>query len=291
MRAARTVVMAVAIAAAASAARGKDLEIASAWAAGAVPVDGTPGAWAPLLRPLGDPPVVIGIQNDGRYLYLCVRTSDPIVKRQLAHLGLTVWLNGEGKDAKGFGVRYPVGMGPRRAGWQPGEGEPPEGEDAAGVKPGRMPTEFEVIGPTKDDRQQAQVGPDEPVQAALGDDSGVMVLEMRVPLQPSEAHPLAVGAAPGATIALGLATERPKAGAKGRVRLGGGGESGEGAPEGEGGMGRGPGGYGGHGGYGGRGGMGGGMRDGGMRGGATPAPIDVWLRVTLAKEPAQPPAQ
>ncbi len=285
MRIARTVVMAVAVAAAAGAARGKDLEIASAWAVAAVPVDGAPGGWAALLRPLGDPPMVIGIQNDGRYLYLCLRTSDPIVKRELAHLGLTVWLNGEGKDAKGFGVRYPVGMGPREARWQPGQGEPPEGEDAGGATPGHLPKEFELIGPTKDDRQRVQLGPDEPVQAALGDDSGVMVIEMRVPLRPSEGHPFAVGAAPGATIALGLATERPKAGAKGQVRLGGGGESGEGAPEGEGGVGRD------RGGFGGRGGMGRGMRRGGMPGGAMPALIDVWLRVTLAKGLAQPPAQ
>ncbi len=284
MRATRTIVVAVAVAAAAGAAHGKDLEIASAWAAAPVPVDGAPGEWAPLLRPLGDPPVVIGIQNDGHYLYLCLRTSDPIVKRQLARLGLTVWLNSQGKDAKGFGVRYPVGMGPRQAGWQPGQGEPPEGEEAAGARPGRMPRELEVIGPTKDDRQRVHVTPDEPVQAALGDDSGVMVLEMRVPLGPSEGHPLAVGASPGATIALGLATERPTAGGKGQVRLGGGGESRETAPEGEGGMGRG------RGGYGGRGGMGRGMRGGGMPGGTMPALMDVWLRVHLATAPGPPPA-
>lgn len=288
MRGARTVVMAVAVAAAASAARGKDLEIASAWAAAAVPVDGAPGGWAPLLKPLGDPPMVIGVQNDGRYLYLCLRTSDPIVKRQLARFGLTVWLNGGGKDSKGFGVRYPVGTGPRGTRGQPEQGGPPEGETLMPISD-RVAKKVELIGPTKDDRQPVQLGPDEPVQAALGDDSGVMVLEMRVPLQPTEGHPLAVGAVPGATIALGLATERPKAGARGRVRLGGGGESGEGGPGAESGMGRGRGGFGGRGGYGGRGGMGGGMRDGGMSGGVAPAPLDVWLRVTLAKGPAQPP--
>ncbi|OYV92810.1 MAG: hypothetical protein B7Z68_09670 [Acidobacteria bacterium 21-70-11] len=248
--------MAVAVAAAATVARGKDLKIASTWVAAAVPVDGTPGAWAPLLRPLGDPPLVIGVQNDGRYL--C--------------------------------VHYPVGMGPRGVRWQPGQGEPPEGEETRRANSDRVANEVELIGPTKDDRQPVQLGPDEPVQAALGDDSGVMVLEMRVPLQPTEGHPLAVGAVPGATIALGLATERPKAGARGRVRLGGGGESGEGGPGDESGIGRGRGGFGGRGGYGGRGGMGGGMRDRGMSGGVTPAPLDVWLRVTLAKGPAQTPA-
>ena len=284
MKAARTIVMAVAVAAAASAAHGKDLEIASAWAAADVKVDGSADAWAALMKPLGDPPLVIGIQNDGHYLYLCVRTSDPIVKRQLAHLGLTVWLNGEGKDAKGFGVRYPADMGPQGAGWQPDQGEPPEGGEARRPSPDRVAKDCELIGPTKGDRSRVQLGPEEPVQAALGDDSGVMVLQFRVPLEPSEAHPLAVGAAPGATIALGLATERPKEGANGRVRLGGG-EPGGGERGGESGMGRG------RGGYGGRGGMAGGMRGGGMRGGAMPAPIDVWLRVTLAKGPAQPTAR
>ncbi|MDD5562794.1 MAG: hypothetical protein PHQ91_03695 [Thermoanaerobaculaceae bacterium] len=284
MKTSRAVVMALAVAAAAVAARGKDLEIASAWAGAAVPVDGGPGEWAPLLRPLGDPPLVIGLQNDARYLYLCLRTSDPIVKMQLVRLGLTVWFNGDGKDSKTFGVRFPVAAGPQAARRQPDQGEPPEGGSHA-PSFDRAAQEVELIGPTKDDRERLHLAPDDPVQAALGDDSGVLVLEMRVPLQPSEAHPLAVGAAPGAAIALGLATERPKGGGRGRLHLGGGGEPGEGGPGDEGGMGRG------RGGYGGRGGMGEGMRGGGMRGGATPAPIDVWLRVTLAKGPVRPPAE
>jgi uncharacterized membrane protein YgcG len=290
MRVSGTVVVALAVALASAAAHGRDLQLTSAWAMADVKVDGSARGWAEMLRPLGDPPMVIGVQNDGRYLYLCLKTSDPIVKRQIAREGLTVWLNGEGKDAKRFGVRYPVGMGSRNGRPQPEQGKPPEGEDAAAASPVHVPGEFELIGPTADDRSRVPLGPDEPVQAALGDDSGVMVLEMRVPLRPSEAHPLAVEAAPGATIALGLATERPKPGARSQLRMGDDGEPGEGAQGGESGMGRSRGGFGGRGGYGGRSGMGGGMRGGGVRGGAIPAPIDVWLRVTLAKGPAQQPA-
>jgi hypothetical protein len=72
------------------------------------------------------------------------------------------------------------------------------------------PSEFELIGPTTEDRRRVELGGDEPVEAALGDDSGVMVLELRLPLKSSGAHRLAAGAAPGTPIALQLVTEVPK---------------------------------------------------------------------------------
>ena len=276
---------------------GKDLQIASAWAAAPAKVDGTAGDWSALLKPLGDPPLVIGVQNDAKFLYLCVKTSDLKTKKQLGMVGLTVWANGEGKSQKGFGVRFPAAGGPR--GMRPEGGPPPAapGEEAEAPGVGRPPKDFELIGPTEDDRLRVQPSGDEPVAAAIGDDSGVAVLEFRIPLTPTDEHPLAIGAAPGAVIALGLETERPK------MREGRGGEGSEpsggghgGGPSGGGpggGTGGGPGG-----GYGGgRGGMGGGF-SGGRHGGGMHesgreigSPIKVWIKVTLAAPPAPAAAQ
>jgi hypothetical protein len=237
---------------------GRDLQLASAWAPTPAKVDGTADTWSPLLRPLGDLPMVIGVQNDADFLYLCLKTSSLRLKEQLTATGLTVWANGTGKAnaSNGFGIRYPL-MGGHGSKQRKGGGPAPtpaeESTIPALVEP---PSEFELIGPTREDRRRVDLGGDEPVAAALGDDSGVMVLELRLPLRSSGAHPLAAGAAPGRPIALQLVTEMPKrseakrwADHVGRHSV----EEGrsEDAPE-------------------------------------MPSPFSVWLQVTLATPPAQP---
>ncbi|MGD1148518.1 MAG: hypothetical protein ABR961_11270 [Thermoanaerobaculaceae bacterium] len=275
---------------------GKDLQVASAWAPTPAKVDGTADTWSALLKPLGDVPMVIGVQNDGKFLYLCFKTSDLKLKKQLAMSGLTVWANGTGKTDRGFGVRFPLGGAARRMGSEGEQSVPPSVEEGSVPVVIRPPSGFELIGPTAENRLRVKPGSDEAVAVALGDDAGVTVLELRIPLKPSDVHPLAIGAAPGTVIALGLETEKPKA----KDETGGGAPSGEpggGSPGGTGGTG---GGYGGGrgGGYG--GGPGGGFGGGGHhgRGGGTgagaqpmPSPIKMWLRVTLATPPAPPAAK
>jgi hypothetical protein len=287
--------------------QGKDLKLASAWASGPVKVDGTADAWSALLKPLGDEPMVIGVQNDADFLYLCVKTSDLKTRKQLGTVGLTVWANGEGKDKRAFGVRFPArekphegrsGAGPQ--GKWPGDaphGAPPEDDQAPPMteeggrtrEADKRPAELELIGPTESDRLLVRPGGDERAAAAQGDDSGVMVLEFRIPLKATDAHPLAIGASSGAIIAIGLETERPKKSLS-LGEPGSGSSGGEGPPGGAhggpgGGLGTGRGGMGG--GYGGgRHGMGGGSHEGGRE---YWDPIKIWLQVALAASPTPVP--
>jgi hypothetical protein len=262
----------------------KDFELPSAWRQAEVKIDGVADEWAGVLRPLPDVPMLIGVQNDGDFLYLCFKTSDPKTKRQLAMLGLTVWADGAGKKEKTFGVRFPVAGGARFARpTRDGSSAPPSDTHPA-PSPGGAGGEFEIIGPTAGDRLIVPPDDAHPIRAAIGDESGVMVIEMRIPLKPSEMHPLSVGSTPGRTVLLGLETERRSSKQA---------EGGEGGGER-----RGGGGYGGRGGYGGSrpggpgsGGRGGGM-GGGMRGerGQMPDPIKLWLDVKLATQPPAPAA-
>ncbi len=235
---------------------GRDLQVASAWAPAPAKVDGTADTWSALLRPLGDLPMVIGVQNDADFLYLCFKTSNPKLKKQLTTTGLTVWANGTGKanTDKGFGVRYPLSK--QREGGKPAPTPAEEGSGPAFVEP---PPEFELVGPTTENRRRVELGGDEPVAAALGDDSGVMVLQLRLPLKSSAVHPLAAGAAPGTAIALKLVTEVPKQseGKRWADRVGRHGmsdERREDVPE-------------------------------------MPSPFSLWLQVTLATPPAPPAAK
>ena len=267
----------------------KELEVTSAWPQPAVRVDGTGDQWAGHLLPLPDQPILFGVQNDGKFLYLCVKTSDPKVKAQIRRMGLTVWVNGAGKDKKAYGVRFPVGVGFQGRRGEVGTRPTPSEGGAPDVLPDT--TQVELIGPTDEDRFRVDRTNAEPVQAAFGDEEGVWVIELRFPLAPTDEHPLAVSASPGATIAVGLETERPQFRRGSRGESGESGEEGEVGERGEGGRGgMGPGGWGG--GIGGRGGRyGGGMgREMGGRGAGMPTLIKVWTLVKLASGPAAPPA-
>ena len=183
----------------------KDPELKSAWPQAPVKVDGSAAQWAGSLAPLPDDPILVGVRNDADYLYLCLKTSDGRLKAQLAKTGMTVWVNGAGKNKRGYGVRFPAGGALQQV---LDENAEPEARPTPGTPATIDDSKVELIGPTDRDRLTVARGDADPVQAALGDDSGVTVIELRFPLKPSENHPLAVEAKPGATIALGLETER-----------------------------------------------------------------------------------
>ena len=252
--------------------RGAEPGIPSTWLPSSQPVDGGTAKWEGLLVPLGDAPITVGVRNDRDFLYLLVRTADADTRRQLLMTGLTVWANGAGKTKRGYGVRFPAGQ--RSA--APGDGTGDPAADAA-----RSASELELIGPEEEDRLRLSLSQSDLVKAALDALEGILALELRIPLHPTEGHPLAIDAAPVATIALGFETEKPKR--PGPEERGGPG-GGMGGP---GGMGGGMGGEGRSGGRGGPGGPGGGrgMRGGGAGRPAMPKPLKLWTRVTLAGEP------
>ncbi len=191
---------------------GKDLQVASAWAPVPLRVDGPADTWSAQPRPLVEVPMVIAVQNDADFLYLCLRTSNTKLKKQLTMTGLTIWASGTANAGtkKGIGVRYPLFKEPSRKPRGDEEETPtPAAEASAPAMPEPLP-EIELLGPSTDDRRRVEFVDTDPVAAALGDDSGVMVLQLRLPLKPSPAQPLAIGAGPGTAIALRLVTEAPK---------------------------------------------------------------------------------
>jgi hypothetical protein len=239
---------------------GRNPQYVSTWAPVPAKVDGTADTWSALLRPLSDLPMVIAVQNDADYLYLCLKTSNPKLKKQIILTGLTFWANGTGKasTSKGLGVRYPLSE--QREGAKPTPTPTEETSTPIVFEP--PPPEFELIAPGREDRRRVELADDEPVAAALGDDSGVMVLQMRLPLKSSAVHPLAVEAVPGTAIALQVVTEAPKVSETKRWR-----DRHGGPPDTN--------------------------QDQGMPQDAPemPSPFNLWLQVTLASPPAPPAAK
>jgi hypothetical protein len=181
-------------------------QIPSAWRKGDVRIDGVADEWAGRLIPLAGLPIDLGVQNDGSFLYVCVQTKDEATKKQILAVGLSLYLDASGKEDRTFGVRFPVG----RIGTE--DADVPDTGDAQFTRALDLSVaggELVVLG--RQDVGRMRVAEALPLQVALGEDAGVLVLEFRVPLAFSVETPHAIETKPGQTIALGIETTPPKA--------------------------------------------------------------------------------
>ncbi len=276
--------------------------VTSAWRTQDITIDGSSDDWTAFSTLSDKPPISVAAANDGQFLYLAVRTSDPGARMMIERQGLVVWLDAKGKKNKRFGLHYPEtaempapgeGRFRRPGGYGGGgsgyggrggsaSGEPPQQGERQGPPPdpqtdGRW-QHMEIMGPGKDDKRDLMLDHAPGFEVKVGDHEGVLTYELRVPLQVTSEDPYAIGVEPGAVIGLGL--ETPKIEMPRRPGGFGGGMGGRGG--GMGGMGGGEmGGMGGR-----RGGFGG---EGGQFGGRTRMePLKLWATVTLATAaPAQ----
>jgi len=241
-------------------ARAKDADLPSSFTRSEIRVNGIADEWTGRLFPLGDRPIQVGVQNDRDFVYICLTTKDSSVRMQLTSVGADIWINGAAKKDQTFGVRFPTGpsMEPSRF--------RDDGDRGSGGL-GAASSEIEILlGKKVGDRIRIPRSTAAPFEAALGEDDGMLVVELKVPLRPMGDRPNAVGAEPGQRIALGLFIGAPAPRPERDERLD--------APPGH------------SGGMGGTMGPGRGtlppMRSGAHEGAGLPKPIKVWLNVTLA---------
>ena len=193
--------------------RAADPELDATWRTSDVTVDGSLADWARLER-VGDGPAVAA-QNDGRTLYLAIATNDLTVREQLA-MGLVVWVDGTARKAQTFGLRL-EGLTRRPL--------PGANPDSTTSKPFDQDLslntldQFDLLGPARVQRRLI----DDPAKAgialALGVEDGMIVYELKLPLEKTDATPYAAGARPGSSISLGLATPEDPRPARSRNRL------------------------------------------------------------------------
>lgn len=171
--------------------------LTSAWRAADIAVDGLAGEW-PALEPIERGPVV-GAANDGEFLYLVVSAREPDVIAQVAG-GLIVWLDPTGRRAETFGLRIPGAELPPLPGMNAAAAAAPTGIRTAVLD------RFDVLGPGPNQRRLVDLTPELGVEIASSLAEQEIAYEMKIPLQKTAARPYAVGAVPGRTIGLGLAT-------------------------------------------------------------------------------------
>lgn len=205
--------LAAAVALPASSVRAADQALASQWRTKDIHVDGENTEWGPLAV-IEDGPAV-GVENDADALYVIATTSDQTLRQTLAQ-GLIVWLDATDHKKKTFGIGIPGvvepgGAGPRRLA--------PPTEGVLLPEPATSITQFDVYGPGKKERHLVRLDPSLGVELAAIEDRGVLTYELKVPLAKDGSRLYAVGAAPGATIGIGLESVASPAP---RGRMGGG---------------------------------------------------------------------
>lgn len=150
--------------------------------------------------------VMAAAVNDGEFLYLTVSTEEPASLVSLS-TGLIVWIDPSGRRGQTFGVRVP-GIEAPTAGSAPA---PPTPGTAAGLISTETFDHFDVLGPGKNQRRLVDLTPELGIALALSFSDAQLTYEVKMPLARTAARPHAVGATPGRTIGLGIATpEMPR---------------------------------------------------------------------------------
>jgi hypothetical protein len=275
-------------------------ELPSNWLDREITIDGKNPEWAGAEAYYSEEQgIKIGFFNDERYLYVYLASWHRQDEMQILRNGLTVWFDPAGGKKQAFGIRYPLQrkMAPSDLAARGGafreripgmRGERPDSFPSAAETSREQRIPADVLIGARSVLEVIRPGEGEHESLAMPDSSGIgvdamidvvnrtLIYELRVPLQRIEESPYAIGAKPGQKIGVGLLV-----GKRERSSL----ERPEGAPERE--MGEEPGGMGRPAGEG-MGGFPGGRRGdfGGMRGGMTAEPLELWVTVKLAVKAA-----
>lgn len=178
--------------------------VESTWPSGTIVVDGLTADW-PSLRPITSNGPAMAAVNDGEYLYLAVTAAEERLLPPVA-LGLIVWIDPARRRAETFGLRVPGVLQPLLPGMDPDAN--PQTPDAFST---RTFDRFDLLGPGKNQRRLVDLVPDMGIEMAAGFSENEITYEVKIPLVRSGTRPYAVGAGPGATISLGIATpESPR---------------------------------------------------------------------------------
>ncbi len=175
------------------------------WSQEQVNIDGDESDWQEALTYVEGKNVSLGVKNDGEFLYVCLVSTDRMLRRQMMMRGFTVWFDPDGGKEKTFGLRFPIGMidsGMMFSGR--GRGGDPESmrEDFS-----RSLAELELIWPEEERRTRLPIANVQGIAAVIGDQWDKLVYEIKVPLKKSENFPYAIGISDGKHVGMSLETE------------------------------------------------------------------------------------
>lgn len=180
-------------------------KLKSQWRDTEVAIDAQATEWEGAITEFEDEQIGVGVRNDLENLYVALIVANERTEMEVLTRGCTVWFDPKGKEAKTFGIRFPLGLAGKdrmafgRALMEGGNVDslvavykvlPPNIELLAGADaPG-------VSAPTRD----------RGIEVAARAERGRLIYELKVPLAASETAPHAVGVQPGKAFAIGIET-------------------------------------------------------------------------------------
>jgi len=262
------------------------LPIDSVWKNMDIKIDGNADEWNNVLQNIPDRPFGLGMENDDKFLYICISSWDRAINEQVIRNGLMLTFTTKSGKHSVFGIHFPVGM--TREEIKEAMKENPDHEHGLMQDIFEKTLEkLEVLGPSPTDTLPMKLNQADACGLILRiqySPKGNFVYEAKIPLREDSLNKFAIGVGKDTVIQMKCETS-----ALAQKESEGEHNSEGGAPEG--GMGGGGGGRGGmgHGGGGGRGGMGHGGGGGGGGGGHQQAssgdPFKAAFTITLAGKP------
>ncbi len=181
-----------------------NLQFQSEWKDKNIRIDGRSDDWVGSLTFVDKQNISLGATNDTDFLYICLAAEDQAVISRILRQGMILWFDPEGGKEKTFGIKYPVG----RQRMQPGEGEMMRPENEADLQKMRrammaISNELEIL---QDSRVPIRTSIDKlkGIKISLKRSTGLIVYELKVPLQKNPDLPFAIGAEEGSEIGIGI---------------------------------------------------------------------------------------
>jgi hypothetical protein len=183
--------------------RADDIQLSADWRSDAVRIDGNDEEWRGRTVPLAKQRFMLGLQNDGEALYLCLTTRDRVLTTQIARQGLMVWLDPgvERPKKHQFGVHFPID--PRLSLSRDAAARWPR--DGANVSEWSQAA-IGILGPGKGEPRRVPLDETGGLEARVGALGEVLVFELKVPLKSAAVGPYALAAEPGGAFRLEVET-------------------------------------------------------------------------------------
>ncbi len=187
-----------------------DQNINSKWRTQKLTIDGNDSDWGHSLTYYDKLNALVGVENDGKFLYLCLVTTDQQLQNKILRMGLTVWFDRTGSNNKKFGIKYPIGIGGmdrknftgERLNPQQGERLNPQEIDKRIIN---NQTDMEFVG-ANNEEVRLPVTQLKGVELKLGLKDSRLVYEMRVPLSHTGGYDYAINVDTGSVVSVGLET-------------------------------------------------------------------------------------
>ena len=187
--------------------------INSVWRTNEIKIDGNDSDWGNSLTYVKNSNLLFGIQNDDKYLYLCLATNDQDLQAKIMRLGLTVWFDTTGGDNEIFGIKYPLSFQDLdHSNFNFNKSETPSTDEHNFNRENineRMlmrQTDVEILGKNKNDYTRIGLSELKGIEIKVNIKNYRFVYEMKIPLAYSKVTPYAINTDTSKTIGIGLET-------------------------------------------------------------------------------------